>query len=81
MVDHNHQTRLEVAVEIGKMLRRDRPVIILVHNFPAGKSLEEWTASMSALGFDLLYSGLRDMFSSSLATFRRGLPQSKGTRD
>ena len=32
---------------------------------------------MSALGFDLLYSGLRDMFSSSLATFRRGLPQAR----
>ena len=73
MVDHDHQTRLEAAVELGKVLRRDRPVIVLVHDFPAGKPLEEWTEAMHALGFELMYSGLRDVLVSSLATFRRGV--------
>jgi hypothetical protein len=72
MVDHNHRTRLEAAEALGqKFLRRDRAVTILVHDFPAGKTIAEWKTAMRAVGFDLMYEGLRNRLVSTLATFRR----------
>ena len=66
------RTRLEAAAVLSQnFLRHDHSVIILIHDFPAGRTIKEWKTIMSGNGFELLYEGLRHHLASTLATFRR----------
>ena len=73
MVDHAHGTRLAAAVTFGKMLKNTQPATIIVHDFPAGRTIEEWQDSMASIGFQHVHDDIRILLFSTLAMFRRDI--------
>ena len=70
MVDANHATRLESALHFGQMLRED--AVIVVHDFPAYRTIDEWKEQMGNIGYELVDEMMRSqIFVSTLATFIR----------
>ena len=71
MVDHDHATRLAAAVRFGRLLKPTQAATLIVHDFPAGNTIQEWQHAMAKVGYELVHENMRSMFVSTLACFRR----------
>jgi hypothetical protein len=71
MVDHDHATRLAAAVRFGRLLNPTQTATLIVHDFPAGNTIQEWQHAMAKVGYELVHENMRSMFVSTLACFRR----------